>query len=200
MDTYTKEGTVIELKDTIRFNDYFSKREFKIRFTEADMADRIIEQKWKLSALDAETIEALDNVRIDDQIRVEFYISGTDRAKKDDPSVIMNFTNLVAIHVEVLLSPTRATNADRQAPVTNQAKEYKDPLKEASDEELAGIVKQDDGLLAAWDKKKDKYGLTDEENVAAESMKSKILNKEEDPFSDIKEVGPNGEEIKKLPF
>ena len=51
-------------------------------------------------------------------------------------------------------------------------------------------------LNIIFDKKKDKYGLNDEPNSGAESMKSKILNKEEDPFSDVVEV----KEISDLPF
>lgn len=195
MDTYTKEGTVIELKETVKINDYFSKRDFKIRYTEQDLANKVVEQKVKLVAQDTETIDSLDGVRVDDVIRVKFYITGKDIAKKDNPEIIMNFTTLVAIEVEVLSSPTRDTKADKNAVITKEAKVYKDPLAPATDEQLAGMVTATE-LEAIFDKKKDKYGLNDEPNSGAESMKSKILNKEEDPFSDVVEV----KEISDLPF
>jgi len=195
MDTYTKEGIVIDIKQTVKFNDYFSKREFKIRYTEQDLANKIVEQKIKLVAQDNETIEAMDGIRIDDQVRVQFYINGKDVLKKDDPSVIMNFTTLVAFSVELLGSPTRDTKKDKEAVITKEAKVYKDPLAPATDEQLAGMVTATE-LEAIFDKKKDKYGLNDEPNSGAESMKSKILSKEEDPFSDVEEV----KEISDLPF
>ena len=181
MDTYTKEGTVIELKDTVKFNDYFSKREFKIRYTEQDLAGKIVEQKVKFIAQDVETIDGLDGVRVDDQVNVKFYITGTDRAKKDNPEVIMNFTNLVAVEVEVLSSPTRDTKADKEAVIPKEAKVYKDPLVEATAEQLAGLVTGPE-LEAIFDKKKDRYGLNEEPNSGAEGMKSKILSKEDNPF------------------
>jgi len=204
MDTYTKEGVVIELKDTVKFNDWFSKREFKIRYTEQDISNKIVEQKIKLVAQDNETIEALDGVRVDDQVKVIFYITGKDVAKKDNPEIIMNFTTLVPISIEVMGSPTRDTKADKEAVITKEAKVYRDPLAPATDEQLAGIVTSTE-LEGIWDKKKDKYGLNEDTkyqgpNTCSESMKSKIFSKEEDPFSDLQEIGPNGEEIKPLPF
>jgi len=156
-----------------------------------------VEQKVKLVAQDIETIDSLNGVRVDDQVRVKFFITGKDIAKKDNPEVIMNFTTLVAFEVEILSSPTRDTKADKNAVITKEAKVYKDPLVEATMEELAGlVVKKDDGLLEAWEKKKDRYGLNEEPNTGAESMKSKILSKEEDPFSDIETIGG----LSDLPF
>jgi hypothetical protein len=137
----------------------------------------------------------LNGVRVDDQIKAKFYISGKDVAKKDNPEVIMNFTTLVAIEVEILSSPTRDTKKDKDAVITGEGKIYKDPLVEATVEELAGMVTAKE-LEAAWDKKKDKYGLNEEPNSAEESMKSKILNQEDNPFNNIEEV----KEISDLPF
>jgi hypothetical protein len=107
----------------------------------------------------------------------------------------MNFTSLVALSVEVLRSPERDTKAHKEAPVTNQARVYKDPLQPSTDEELAGIVTAKE-LEGIWDKKKDKYGLNEEPNSAGESMKSKILSKEDDPFDSLQTI----QEISDLPF
>jgi hypothetical protein len=203
MDTYTKEGIVIELKDTVVFNEYFSKREFKLRYTETDLTNKIVEQKVKFIAQDKETIDSLNMVRVDDHISVKYYISGKDVTKKDNPSVIMNFTTLVCFDVSILSSASRDTEKDRNAVITGQTREYKDPLIAVTDEQLAGILdrkKEGDGteLLEIWDKKKDKYGLQ-EPNSAEENMKSKILSKQEDnPFDNVEEV--NGEKIMPLPF
>lgn len=196
MDKYTKEGTVIELKDTVKFNDYFSKREFKIRYTEQDLSDKIVEQKIKLVAQDVETIDSLDAVRVDDQVKVSFYITGKDVAKKDNPEIIMNFTTLVAVEVEVMGSPTRDTKADKNAVITKEAKVYKDPLVEATMEELAGlVVKKEvgiDPLLNAWDKKKDRYGLVDDGKGGTVA-----IIPADNPFGDLVETN---NEPKDLPF
>jgi hypothetical protein len=186
-------GIVIEIGEIKLLSQYFSKREFKIRYTETDFKNKIKENKVQFN-IQNEDIEKLDTVRVDDEVKVLWYVDGREFNKKDG-SGIMNFTTLVCYDIEILNSPTRSTEKDRNEVVTDKGKEFKDPLKEATVEELAGVVKQDP-LLDEWDKKKDKYGLNDEKNAAEESMKSKILNKVDDPFSDIKE----NKEISDLPF
>jgi hypothetical protein len=196
-NTFELSGVVIEIGEVKVLSPYFSKREFKLRYTDMDFKNKIKENKV-LFNIQNEDISNLPSMMIDDNVRVKFYVDGRDIMKKDQ-SGMLNFTTLVCFDLEILSSPSRNTDEDRNAVITNSGKIYKDPLVSATDEELAGLVIGPE-LEAIFDKKRDKYGLTDEPNVAVESMKSKILSKEEDPFSDIQEVGPNVEQIDKLPF
>jgi hypothetical protein len=197
-------GVVIEVGEVKVLTQDFSKTEFKIRYTDTDFKNKIKENKVLLN-IQNEDIENLPKIMIDDTIRVKFYIDGRDFNKKDG-SGIMNFTTLVCFDIEILSSPSRDTDKDRNAVITKEGKVYKDPLVAATMEELAGLVvkkeeKVDDGLLAAWDAKKDKYGLNEDvkgTDPGMENMKSKILNKEDDPFADLEEKLPEG--IDKLPF
>jgi len=190
---YPITGTVIEIGEVKVLSQYFSKREFKLRWTDTDFRNKIKENKG-LFNVQNEDMQLLDTVRVDDVIRIKFYIDGRDIMKKDQ-SGMMNFTTLVCYDLEILSSPTRDTKADKEAVITKEAKVYKDPLSPATDEQLAGLVTATE-LEDIFNKKKDKYGLNEEPNTGAESIKSKILSKEEDPFSNIEEV----KEISDLPF
>jgi len=204
-NTYQIIGTVIEIGEVKVLSQYFSKREFKVRYTDIDFKNKVKENKI-LFNIQNEDITTLPTIKIDDNVRVKFYIDGRDFNKKDG-SGIMNFTTLVCFDIEVLSSPSRDTDKDRNAVITNEGKVYKDPLVAATMEELAGLVtkkegeKIDDGLLAAWDAKKDKYGLNEDvkgTDPGMENMKSKILSKEDDPFANVEEKLPEG--IDKLHF
>ncbi len=201
-NTYQITGTVIEIGEVKVLSQYFSKREFKIRYTDIDFKNKVKENKI-LFNIQNEDITTLPAIKVDDNIRVKFYIDGRDFNKKDGSGMI-NFATLVCFDIEVLSSPSRDTDKDRNAVITNEGKVYKDPLIAATMEELAGLVvkkeeeKVDDGLLAAWDAKKDKYGLNEEPNSGAESMKSKILNKKDNPFANVEVI--NNDELNDLPF
>jgi hypothetical protein len=188
--TFSLTGTVIEIGEVKILSQYFSKREFKIRYTDTDFKNKIKENKVLLNVQN-EDLTLLDMVKLDDLIRIKFYIDGRDIMKKDQSGMI-NFTTLICYDIEILSSPTRDTNKDRDAVITNEGKIYKDPLVAATMEELAGlVVKKEDGLLDAWDKKKDKYGLIDDGkggNIA--------VIPQDNPFGDIKENETN----KPLPF
>ena len=192
-NTYPIIGTIIEIGEVKILSQYFSKREFKLRFTDTDFRNKIKENKIVLNVQN-EDIQLLDSAKIDDTVKLRYYIDGRDIMKKDQSGII-NFTTLVCYEIEILSSPVRDTDKDRNAVITNEGKVYKDPLIASTDEELAGIVTAKE-LEGIWDKKKDKYGINEEPDVS-QNIKSKILNKEDDPFP-VDELVEN--KITLLPF
>lgn len=189
-NTFPLTGTVIEIGEVKVLSPYFSKREFKLRYTDTDFKNKIKENKILLNVQN-EDMELLDAVRVDDIVNIRFYIDGRDIMKKDQSGII-NFTTLVCYQIDILSSPSRNTDADRNAIITNDGKTYKDPLVPASDEQLAGIVHQEP-LLAYWETKKDKYGL----KIGSDGKNEPFIRQPEDnPFPDIEE----NKEYKNLPF
>lgn len=189
-NTYPLTGTVIEIGEVKVLSPYFSKREFKLRYTDTDFKNKIKENKILLNVQN-EDMALLDAVRIDDIVNIRFYIDGRDIMKKDQ-SGMLNFTTLVCYEIDILSSPSRNTDADRNAVISNEGKTYKDPLIASTDEQLAGIIPTQDPLLDAWDKKKDKYGLV----IDGNGNKSAVIPMEDNPFPDVQEV----KEYKDLPF
>ena len=188
--TFPLTGTVIEIGEVKVLSPYFSKREFKLRFTDTDFKNKIKENKIVLNVQN-EDMQLLDAVRIDDMVNLRFYIDGRDFMKKDQSGMI-NFTTLVCYQIDIISSPSRNTDADRNAVITGEGKIYKDPLAPATDEQLAGIAPAEP-LLADWEKKKDKYGLRDDGNGGKEAF---VRQPEDNPFPDPVE----SKEYKDLPF
>ena len=136
-------GTVIEISEVKQFSAWLRKRDFKIRFTDVDFANKIQERVVKLTTINDQN-SLLDECRIDDDIKVEFYIEGRDFVKDGKT---LNFTNLICYDIKILRSPSRDTKEDKNAVVTNEGRDYKPVIKPATNEELAGYMVEGDPLV-----------------------------------------------------
>ena len=165
-------GIVTYIGEVRAISQYFTKREFKIRFSDIDITNKATERIIKIDTINT-NINLLDNIRIDDVVNVQFYIEGRDFIKEGK---IVNFTSLVCYEIEIVSSPTRDTKEDYQAKITPEGKEYKTVLKPATDEELAGYMVEPDPLVKV--------------------PEGKSVIKEEDPFANIVPAT----EYKDLPF
>jgi hypothetical protein len=184
-------GVVIWIGEVKQLSSYFRKCEFKIRNTDYDFSGKILERKIKFGLINENTDKS-EALRIDDMVEVEFYIDGRDKIKEGRE---INFTSLVAYEVNILTSASRDTVDDKKAIITGEGKVYVPEVKEATEEELAGIVKPTDPLLAEWEEKKGNYNFKVDTDI-----KEQILNrKEEDnPFATIEENKNN--DYDDLPF
>ena len=150
-------GVVTEISDILQFSAYLRKRIFKVRFSDIDFANKIQERIIKLETINNQ-MEILDGVTTDDLVKVHFYIEGRDVVKEDKT---INYTTLVAYDIEILSSPNRDTQEDKEAVHSDLGRSYK--LKESSEEELArNMVSTDDdddpflNVESGYDKKKEK--------------------------------------------
>jgi hypothetical protein len=87
---HEEEGILIEKMDVVHVNDKFSKQEFVIKTT----GEYPQEIKFQLTN---NSIEALENVSINDNVKVAFSISGR-RWEKDGKTIF--FTNLDAFRIK----------------------------------------------------------------------------------------------------
>ena len=136
-------GTVVEISEVKQFSAWLRKRDFKIRFTDVDFANKIQERVVKLTTINDQN-SLLDSCRVDDIITVNFYIEGRDYIKDGKT---LNFTNLICYDIKIITSASRDTKEDKNAVITEIGKMYKDPIKEATDEELAGYMIGGDPLV-----------------------------------------------------
>jgi len=126
------EGSVTLIEEIKHLTQYLRKRTFKIRFSDTDFAGKIQERIIKFDTINAGTM-LLDNVCVDDLVKVEFYIEGRDYTKEN--GVVLNFTSLIAYNIEIITSSNRDTQEDKEAVKSELGRVYK--LKEVSEEELA---------------------------------------------------------------
>lgn len=173
---YEQTGVVTYIGETKVFSPFFSKREFKIRFSDIDITSKATERIIKFDTINS-NIQLIDAVRIDDMVSVKFYIEGRDMEKDDR---ILNFTTLVAYEVDIVGSPSRDTKEDYEALITKEGKEYKPVVKPATDEELAGYMVDPDPLVK----------VPEGNNVINETQT------QEDPFENVQP----STEYKDLPF
>lgn len=180
---YEITGTVKEIYELKQISAYFAKRKFKIYFSEMDLGNRIVERTWVLEVI-SPNLEILEPVRVDDQVKVKFYIDGKDYIRKDT-NVQTNFTALVCYDIDIIRSVNRDTKEDKDAIITEHGKIYVEPVKAASAEDLMGLTP--DPLLAAWEVKKDRYGLVDDGKggTVAVIPTDKPTKDDKDDFSDL---------------
>lgn len=148
---YPFTGVVVEIGDTKRISSYFTKREFKLRYTDIDFKNNIVERIAKFAFQNDDCILG-DDIRVEDLVKVTFMVDGRDLVKND---VKMNFTSLVAIEVSILSSPSRDTQKEREMPITSEGRDIRKEIQEATDEELAGKF-DDDPLIQTWNQMQDK--------------------------------------------
>ena len=91
-------GTIVKVWDLIVKPPRFSKREFSIRFTDQDFHNKFIERIIKFALLNDNTAIAED-MNVDDQVEVSFFIDGRDYEKDGRKD---NFTSLAAYDVDFL--------------------------------------------------------------------------------------------------
>lgn len=126
------EGSVTLIEEIKQLTQYLRKRTFKIRFSDTDFAGKIQERIIKFDTINAGTM-LLDNICVDDLVKVEFYVEGRDYPKEE--GIILNFTSLIAYNIEIISSANRDTQEDKEAIHSDLGRVYK--LKESSEEELA---------------------------------------------------------------
>lgn len=139
----TLSGIVTYIGEPKIFSEYFTKREFKIRFSDIDITNKAAERIIKFDVIN-KNVKLLDDVKVEDLINVSFYIEGRDLEKDGK---VMNFTTLVCYNLEIVSSPSRDTIEDYKAVITENGKEYKPVIKPATDEELAGYMVEPDPLI-----------------------------------------------------
>lgn len=140
---YPLMGTIVEIGEVKQFSQWLRKREFKVRFTDIDFANKVQNRTVKLTTMNDHN-SLLDSCRIDDIVKLMFYIEGRDYVK--DGKTI-NFTNLICYELDIITSSSRDTKEDKEAVITDTGREYKDPIKPATDEELAGYLVDGDPLV-----------------------------------------------------
>lgn len=145
---YDFTGVVCDLGEEEIFSQYFKKRDIKVRYTDIDYKNNIIERVAKFTFINSD-VDLVAGLHIDDVIKIEFKIDGKD-VTKDHKTY--NFTTLVGYDLVIISSPSRDSDEDKNATITNEGRDYEKKAKEATDEELAGAFAQDP-LLAEWDKK-----------------------------------------------
>lgn len=136
-------GIVTFIGEPKVFSEFFTKREFKIRFTDIDITNKAAERIIKFDVIN-KNVKLLDDLRVDDLVNVDFYIEGRDLQKDDR---VLNFTTLVCYNLEIVSSPSRDTIDDYRAVITEDGKQYKPVIKPATDEELAGYMVEPDPLI-----------------------------------------------------
>jgi hypothetical protein len=140
---YPLMGTIVEIGEVKQFSQWLRKREFKIRFTDTDFANKVQNRVVKLTTINDHN-SLLDSCRVDDLVKLMYYIEGRDYVK--DGKTI-NFTSLICYEIDIITSNSRDTQEDKNAVITEIGKMYKDPVKEATDEELAGFMVEKDPLV-----------------------------------------------------
>ena len=141
---YPITGTITEIEEVKQLSPYLRKCNFKIRFTETDFANKIQERVIKLTTIN-DYNEEIVKCKVDDLVSILFYIEGRDFNKDGK---IINFTNLIAYKIDILSSSSRDTKEDKDAIITNEGREYKQVIKPATDEELAGYMVEGDPLVS----------------------------------------------------
>ncbi len=126
---YPISGTVTEIGETKEFSAYFRKREFKIRITDTDGQNRIIERILKFSLINND-IKLIDDVVIDDIVKIQFYLDGKDYSKD---GITSNYTGPVCYELDIITSPTRETKEDKKI---NMIQGGTAPLKQSTLDEL----------------------------------------------------------------
>lgn len=149
-NSYKFTGVVCEIDDLFRISAYFAKREVKLRYTDVDFKNNIVERKAKF-VFKGENLQYVEGLRIDDVVEFTFSIEGLDYVKDDKT---YNFTSLVVTDVNIMSSPSRDTKADKEAVITSQGRDYEKRAKAASDEELAGAFGNDPLVQYYEDNKK----------------------------------------------
>jgi hypothetical protein len=141
---YPITGTITEIEEVKQLSPYLRKCNFKIRFTETDFANKIQERVIKLTTIN-DYNEEITKCKVDDLVSILFYVEGRDYNKDGK---IINFTNLIAYKIDILSSSSRDTKEDKDAIITNEGREYKQVIKPAIDEQLAGYMVEGDPLVS----------------------------------------------------
>lgn len=126
---YKISGIVTEMYEMKQVSAYFRKRDFKIRYSDTDFQNKIVERIIKFGLINQD-VPLLDNVRVDDTITVSFYIDGRDVRKEDNT---VNFTSLACYDIEILASASRDTAKERNEAIIPAGNA---PLKESTLKEL----------------------------------------------------------------
>ena len=149
-NSYQFTGVVHHIGDLQKISMYFAKREVKLRYTDIDYKNNIVERIAKF-IFQGEALQMAEGLRVDDLVQVQFSIDGKDYVKDGKT---FNFTNLVVTDVSIMSSPSRDTKQDKDAVITSEGRDYEKRAKAASDEELAGAFGNDPLVQYYEDNKK----------------------------------------------
>jgi len=140
---YQLTGTICEIEEIKQLSPYLRKCNFKIRYSETDFANKIQERVVRLTTIN-DYNEEIKKCKVDDLVTIHWYVEGRDFVKEGKT---INFTNLIAYQIDILKSPSRDTEADKNAVMTSEGREYKPTTIAASDLELAGYMIEKDPLV-----------------------------------------------------
>lgn len=129
---YKITGTITEIYEINAVSQYFRKREFKLKISDTDFTGKIMERIMKFAFV-MDNCELLNYAKVGDVVDLKFYIEGRDYIKDNKN---LNFTSNIAYELLIINSPSRTTTEDRNAVLTNDGLVYKDPVKEATVEDL----------------------------------------------------------------
>jgi len=132
---YKLTGVIIEIGEGKQYSPYFKKRECKLRISDTDFTNKIVERKIKFGFIN-ENCDLLEMVRLDDTVTISFYIDGRDNEKDGK---IFNFTSNVGYDMIIINSPSRSNETDRKSIVTPEGLIFKEPEKEATIKDLMNI-------------------------------------------------------------
>ena len=130
---YPITGVVVDIGPKKNHSQYFSKQMFKIRISDTDFANKITQRIIRFDTVN-ENMKFLDSVRLNDLVKIDFYIDGRDY---DKDGSILNFTSLICYNLEILSSESRDTKEDKEAVITGDGKDYTTVYKPATDEDLS---------------------------------------------------------------
>jgi len=129
-------GTVSEMYEMKQLSPFFRKREFKIRISDTDFQNKVVERNIKFGLINQD-VPLLDNVRVDDIVSINFYLDGRDVSKDGKTS---NYTSVVCYELEIISSPTRETKEDKNISMIQGGNA---PLKQSTLDELMITPVQD---------------------------------------------------------
>ena len=133
---YQITGTVSEMYEIKQLSAYFRKREFKIRITDTDFQNKVVERNIKFGLINQD-VPLIDNVKIDDVVSIKYYLDGRDVTRDGKTS---NYTSVVCYELEIISSPTRETKEDKNISIIQGGTA---PLKQSTMDELMITPVQD---------------------------------------------------------
>ena len=181
-------GTVVELTETKQISQYFRKREFKLRFSDVDFTGKVVDRLAKFVLIN-DSCSKFDNVAVDDIIQIMWYLDGRDYVKDGKT---LNFTSCVCYEVDIISSPTRATDEDKNAVITPEGLQYKEKEATIEDAIRAGsfLEGKDDPLNnVKWPEKKNKETkpeeTTKQDAPVFEPVRDAFVPPKDDPFNEL---------------
>jgi len=133
---YEMTGVITEIGETKQYSPFFKKCECKLRISDIDFTNKIVERKIKFGFIN-DNCELIEMCKIDDSVTIKFYIDGRD-IEKDGK--VFNFTSNIGYDIVIINSPSRTTDEDRKSVVTAEGLVYKEEAREEKEVSLDDLI------------------------------------------------------------